>query len=178
MVSYRDIPDFPGYRVSDNGLVLSCKAKKFLGYRYGSVSYLSENWHYLKATKNADGYMTVALYRDSVRFAKRVSVLILEAFVEPRPAGMEACHENGNRSDDRLSNLRWDTAKRNHADKFIHGTNPAGEKNPAHVLTARDVKLIRERINNGESDKNLGNEFGVHSTTIRLVRIRKTWKHI
>jgi hypothetical protein len=42
-----------------------------------------------------------------------VHILVLEAFVSPRPPGMETCHRNGDRKDNRLSNLRWCTHKEN-----------------------------------------------------------------
>lgn len=51
-----------------------------------------------------------------------VHKLVLEAFVGPRPPGMEACHNNGDGCDNRLSNLRWDTHRANMADQFEHGT--------------------------------------------------------
>lgn len=43
--------------------------------------------------------------------------LVLEAFVGERPSGMQACHGNGDKTDNRLVNLRWDTVKANHRDK-------------------------------------------------------------
>jgi hypothetical protein len=46
--------------------------------------------------------------------------IVLEAFVGPRPDGMEACHNNGNACDNRLTNLRWDTKLSNAADRRKH----------------------------------------------------------
>lgn len=57
------------------------------------------------------------------QIARYVAVLVLESFVSPRPDGMQACHDNGDRFDDRLANLRWDTPSANMRDKAIHGTN-------------------------------------------------------
>ena len=37
--------------------------------------------------------------------------LVLETFVGAAPAGMEGCHNDGNRFNKRLENLRWDTPK-------------------------------------------------------------------
>jgi hypothetical protein len=45
---------------------------------------------------------------------------VLEAFVGPRPEGMEACHNNGNPAANRLENLRWDTHAGTVADVHLH----------------------------------------------------------
>lgn len=53
----------------------------------------------------------------------KVHRLVLETFVGPRPEGAEACHNNGDKLDNRLTNLRWDTPGANARDKLAHGTN-------------------------------------------------------
>lgn len=62
------------------------------------------------------------------QIAKYVAVLVLEAFVSPRPEGMQACHNNGDRFDDRLANLRWGTPSENQRDRLIHGTHNQANK--------------------------------------------------
>lgn len=52
----------------------------------------------------------------------RVHVLVLEAFVGPRPKGWVACHNDGDINNNRLSNLRWDTYSSNNHDMVTHGT--------------------------------------------------------
>lgn len=49
--------------------------------------------------------------------------VVLDAFIGPRPKGMEACHANGDPTDNRLVNLRWDTRSANAADSVRHGTH-------------------------------------------------------
>ena len=44
----------------------------------------------------------------------------LDAFTGPCPDGMEACHANGDRSDNRAGNLRWDTVRENANDRISH----------------------------------------------------------
>jgi HNH endonuclease/NUMOD4 motif len=52
--------------------------------------------------------------------------LVLEAFVGPCPRGMQCCHKDGNRANNKLENLRWDTQKKNEQDKKCHGTYGKG----------------------------------------------------
>lgn len=59
-----------------------------------------------------------------------VHKLVLEAFISPRPKGLEACHNNGDGTDNRLENLRWDTHRANMADQLKHGTRPPKKMKP------------------------------------------------
>lgn len=80
----------------------------------------------LNPAKNKDGYMRVKVNRRFV-FAH---ILVLEAFVGPKPVGMQCCHNNGIPDDNRLINLRWDTPKNNIHDRRFHGTYQYDERNP------------------------------------------------
>lgn len=57
-----------------------------------------------------------------------VHALVLEAFVGPRPSGLEGCHNNGDPSDNNVSNLRWDSRSSNLRDAVRHGTHPMSSK--------------------------------------------------
>lgn len=101
--------------------------------------------------------------------------IVLEAFVGPAPEGCEACHNNGQRGDNRLDNLRWDTRKGNFRDKSAHGTAPVGERHPQAKLSEEEVLRIR-------ADKRPGavvsREFGVASSHICSIRRGRHWKHL
>jgi hypothetical protein len=47
--------------------------------------------------------------------------LVLEAFVGPCPDGLEACHWDDDPTNNRLSNLRWDTSIANKRDMARNG---------------------------------------------------------
>lgn len=67
------------------------------------------------------GYVMVNLRMPSGRlWHVHVHALVLTAFVGHRPNGYEGCHNNGDPSDNRLVNLRWDTPRGNQADKLVH----------------------------------------------------------
>lgn len=78
---------------------------------------------WLSFGNNGHGYATVGLWKDEKRYTMTVHRLILETFVGPRPDGMEACHYNGVRTDNRLENLRWDTPSNNQKDRLQYGTD-------------------------------------------------------
>jgi hypothetical protein len=60
-IQYRDISDFPGYRVGDDGSVWSRKRK---GGNDRSPGRLGDQWRLLSQCKNANGYSCVNLFRD------------------------------------------------------------------------------------------------------------------
>lgn len=105
--------------------------------------------------------------------------LVLSSFI-PQPAGKkECCHNDGDPTNNRLENLRWDTHKGNHQDRVKHGTNNAGETNGSSVLTEKEVVLIRQMYaSNKYLMKNLAKMFGVKEDAIRKIVRGITWKHI
>ena len=57
-------------------------------------------------------YATVRL-STSPRIDRKVHILVLEAFIGPRPPGQLGCHKNDDASNNSLANLEWGSPKRN-----------------------------------------------------------------
>ena len=168
-VTYRDVEGYPGYRVGDDGSVWSCRT------RQGTIG---NEWKELTPSVGTHGYVKIALSVCGRRKYVRVHSLVLTAFVGPRPFKYDACHNNGIRSDNRLSNLRWDTRKGNHSDREAHGTSPRGEKSPMHKLTEVQVTQIRIRVAAGGTQRAIAREFEVCQSTIYNICKRRTWTHV
>lgn len=126
---------------------------------------------------NGHGYKTVRLWKSGKQTIAYVHRVVLEAFVG-RSHGNDACHNDGNRANNDLSNLRWDTRASNHADKLVHGTMPNGEMARAAKLTADKVVAIRARLSRGAEQKEMAEMFAVSQPTISDIATRRTWKHI
>ena len=69
------------------------------------------------------GYLAVRLRNASRDRTVKVHTLVLEAFVGPKPDGLEARHLNGNSTDNRADNLVWGTRSENNLDRVAHGTH-------------------------------------------------------
>jgi len=136
MENWVSVSGYPNYAVSDKGRV---KRIEHIAHhsRYGR-RFLPERL--LNPRRNHDGYMRTRI-GGSARF---VHVLVLESFVGPRPEGMQACHNNGDPSDNRLENLRWDTPKNNVKDRKSHGTYQWLGRNPNSNYTDDVYKKIIE----------------------------------
>lgn len=63
-------------------------------------------------------YLCVELSRDGATGTRRpVHLLVLEAFVGPRPPGTLGCHWDDDRANNTLANLRWDSPLANARDR-------------------------------------------------------------
>ena len=158
------IPNLPGYYATAGGRIYSSHSGKFL-----------------RPIKNGPrGYLRLHLQKNGRRYDVMVHRLVLEAFVGPCPKGMECCHNNGDTSDNRLRNLRWDTRSSNAKDAFRHGTrNNCGENHPSAKLAAWQVMFIRVMLEyTDRTHTEIGKRFGVSKQTISRIHTRKAWDHV
>ncbi len=130
----RPIRGFPGYLVGDDGSVWTrWKTRKRSQGGRGVESYISNSMKEMKPRDHNGGYLAMAFRKDGRYHYFLVHRLVLETFIGPCPEGMEALHGDGNRHNNRRSNLRWGTRKENEADKVRHGTARRGTEAAALV---------------------------------------------
>lgn len=173
LVNWRTVPDFPGYRVCDDGSVWSCWVS------HGKCGQRPDGrWRQLKPYLDKDGYHDFRLKNTHGYKHFRGHRLVLELFVGPCPDGMVAAHNNGIRQDNGLGNLRWATQSDNVRDKIKHGTSQLGERHGMAKLTAEEVIEIRRRKSLGESTRELASEFGIANVTAKFIISRRLWKHL
>lgn len=174
------IVGFEGYyEVSDLGRVRSLARVHALKTKYGTTTTRPTRPKILKGCiRRRGGYRTYYLMRDGVAVNRMVQSLVLEAFVGPRPARMQACHFDGDTRNNALSNLRWDTSAGNHNDKKRHGTVPSGAKNYFARLSEESVREIKSMLSSGKKPPSIAPLFRVHPSTIYLIKQGKTWQHV
>jgi hypothetical protein len=107
------IPFWPDYDVSNIGRVRSWRGHGF-NKRRASVPLIR------KPCKAGKGYLVVSPGR---KFKPEyVHRLVMFIFVGPCPEGHECRHLDGDRTNNRLTNLEWGTPEQNGEDKVLHGT--------------------------------------------------------
>lgn len=75
------------------------------------------------------GYLQVDLHTAGARTTQYVHRLVLETFRGPSPQeDMEVCHNDGDPSNNRVWNLRYDTRSENRLDMVRHGTHNNASK--------------------------------------------------
>jgi hypothetical protein len=77
----------------------------------------------LVQTPDREGRLTVTLCANGVRRHFMVHQLVALTFIGPQPQGLECCHGNGDKQDNKLGNLRYDTPSSNKRDQVRHGTH-------------------------------------------------------
>jgi len=167
---WKPVVGFEGwYDVSSHGNVRSWHSNKW-GRR--------QTPRPIKPATQSDGRKAVFFVRpgDPKGYNFKVHVLVMEAHVGPRPAGMEICHNDGDASNNYVGNLRYDTHRANCADTLKHGRTPKGAKNGMNVLTPEVVLAIIADVDSGKYlQREVGDRHGVPRTTVSSITNGHTW---
>lgn len=125
------------------------------------------------------GYLRVRLSEGGKRMRVSVHRTVLLTFAgEPPTPKHQAAHADNDKTNNRLTNLRWATCRENILDKQIHGTQAKGETQGKSKLTAPDVLAIRSHPQHYHCTRDLARRYGVCTQTIRRVRAGESWTHV
>lgn len=106
MEEFRTIPGYEGfYEVSNFGRVRRVETQRVL-----------------KGKTLRNGYREVSLCREGSPRFFLIHRLVMLAFKGAPPEKHEVCHNDGNKENNRLDNLRYDTHSNNAKDRVKHGT--------------------------------------------------------
>jgi hypothetical protein len=175
---YRDIPEYPGYRVGEDGTVWSCRKPRGRGCQ---PCRFSQSWHQLRPNVNEHGYHQVSLTNATgTAHWYRIHQLVARAFVSNEECLREINHKNGNKADNAARNLEWTTRSANIRHAFRTGLNkPRRGEQCAHAkLTAQQVFAIRRLRQRGQTLTTLAVQFGVSITGVWNILNGRSWKHI
>lgn len=116
------------YEVSEFGTVRSLPRVTRIGH--GKTRILSGREIKPYRLKRS-GHVAINLVpKEGAKYIRRTYAhhLVLEAFVGPRPEGMYGCHNDGDPSNNHVSNLRWDSPSENMHDRVRHGNHPYADR--------------------------------------------------
>lgn len=128
--NWESIPGFEGrYEVSDMGRV-----RRLARTTHNRCAEFELKEQIMRTMPGRCGYLVVNLKtgvgrgQPGYQVLRTVHSLVAAAFIGPRPDGMDICHYNGNKADNRLSNLRYDTKSANGFDTVRQGNNKSANK--------------------------------------------------
>ena len=163
---WKDIPGYEGlYQASTEGRVRSVSrfvrcGSEGKGQRFVEGRVLRPG-RYCKS-----GHVSVVLKKGCPGVP--VHQIIACTFLGPRPDGLDVCHNDGDPTNNRPSNLRYDTRTNNILDTYKNGG--AWRK-----LTVAQVIEIRKGLAAGESGASLARRIGVSEQTVSKIKTGRSY---
>lgn len=96
-------------------------------------------------TADAHGYLRVTLSGPRLR-VPLVHALVAEAFHGARQPGLEVCHNDGDKLNNKATNLRWGTRSENAQDSVRHGSHALASRthcSQSHEYTVENTRWYR-----------------------------------
>lgn len=139
-------------------------------------------------TISNNGYIHIVFWKNGKNYRCLAHRIVWIYFNGEIPDDLEMNHINGIKADNRLENLELVTASgnRKHAYRIglrhnkKGGKHPLvqGEKHGQAKLTNGDIKEIRNRCEDGETQTAIAKDFDVTQQQISYIVNRKQWRHI
>lgn len=132
-------------------------------------------------TVKKNGYLDVALTSESKKYTHHlIHRLVAIAFVENPNHLSQVNHIDGDKKNNRYTNLEWCTPSENvkHAIKIGLRISPKGESAGGSVLTEPLVKEIRSALELHISQRAIAAKFGIGQKTVSLISRNESWSHI
>lgn len=161
-MTWKRVEEAPDYEVSDAGVVRNTSTGKML-----------TPWR-----NKHGGYLTVRLYRDRKQLDRLVHRLVAAAFIPCTER--EIHHIDGDKTNNKVSNLRWVSRSENmrlaHADGLAQVAR--GEKSNLSKLTTRQVLAIRTAAARGVVQVLIAARYGITQAAVSAIVTRRNWRHL
>ena len=154
---------FPEYEVSSLGNVR--RVKKSCGTRPNKL---------LKPWVMKNGYQMVVLSSIEKRKYFLVHRLVFQSF-NGLCDGLDICHNNGIRIDNRLENLRSDTRKGNMSDIYNHDTHIRGERCGTNKYKTEQIIAFKQDVKNGMSIASAARKNQINRMTAYNINDKRSW---
>lgn len=177
---FKVVCHYPDYEISNCGRVKT----KSRSVRYTHSVTRKEHFRKTKERflkvylNNRTGYKFVQLYNNGKAKNYNIHRLVAENFISNELMLDVVNHIDGNKHNNRFDNLEWCTNKYNHEHAVKTGLIAKGEKVSSSKLNRTGVLAIKNLIKKSWKDSDIAFIFGVSRSTITLIRLGKTWKHI
>lgn len=164
MENWTQVPGCPRYQVSDRGRVTSD--------RLGVMREIAR-------TPDKNGYLSVKFSTAGGQKTWRLARLVWVAFGGDIPPNIQVNHIDGVKTNNALTNLELVTAAENQRHAFRIGLRSnKGSKHSKAKLNEAAVRLIRARLQRGETPRSIANDYSVSAAAIKNIRSGHCWSHV
>lgn len=154
------------------------KAKNYYITEDGEV--FSKTGHKKSIRANRDGYMYAEFYENNKSTAYTIHRIVALAFI-PNPENKPCVnHIDGDKSNNRVSNLEWVTYSENNYHAFATGlSKPRFGSDAANAVLDEDtVHVICRMMQEGYRNLEIVKELGVESYLVKNIRAKNSWSQI
>lgn len=158
---WRPIPGWESSEVSNLGRIRSVTRPAFIRKPYVG------KW----------GHLWIAIREPGKSRSISIHRAVALAFIGPAPSPVhQAAHNDGNPSNNVVSNIRWATHSENQMDRVAHGTSNRGTRQHLAKLSPEKVLQIRVLYAAGwGSQQEIARRFGVARSTILAIVSGRSW---
>ena len=154
---WQDVPGFEGlYEVSDQGQVRSVGLMR-------------------KLSADKDGYLQVSLWKGNKGHTLKVHRLVAEVFLKKPANSTDVNHKDGQKANNRHSNLEWCTHKGNGEHAAKADLMAFGSGHGIAKLTEKDIPVIRCMLGEHVPMAKIAKQFSVSVSTIFDIAHGVTW---
>lgn len=150
------------------------KVKGFSNYKISKTGIIhSKNGDKLSPSKNnSNGYKSVVLYKNGNPHHKYIHDLVANAFLNNPNNKTIVGHKDGNKLNNNVSNLVWQSSSENTKHAYDNGLadGPNGEVNGNSKLTDKQADSIK---NSNKSCGVLAKLYNIDPSTVSLIKNRK-----
>lgn len=177
VIKFRLWEEFPKYEVGDNGSIWS------LNYNN------TQQRHEIKQHIDKYGYKYVVLVVDGKRYKRLVHRMVAISFIENPENKPQVNHVDGNKINNIVENLEWNTARENvihsyasnlkrttEKQKLVASIRYSGTNNPKCKLTKEIVSEIRKLRGEGNTLDELSVRYNISKSQVSSICTFKTWK--
>ncbi len=136
-------------------------------------SYKARQATFLRPSPTGNGRIAISLCKDAKKRTHQIASLVADAFLGPRPEGMQVNHKDGNPAVNWALNLEYTTPLENTRHAIENGLRGYGNAR----LRPEDVREIR-RLKGSMRQKEIAAKFGVSKGQVQKIHQGECWVHI
>lgn len=160
------------YEISNLGRLKACKKTDSKGNRREEFI--------MKQSVTRCGYCQVQLCKNAVKIKKYIHRLVAHAFITNHENKPQVNHIDGDKQNNCVSNLEWNSLSENYLHAYSSGLNKGKKGIKCNFVKLNEVQVIeiKELIKEMVKDYIIAQKYGVSRTCIHDIRTNKRWKHL